>query len=100
MSPEFLYITTMDVFRNGNDIERKKMFPIGGRSVIVWSLICLNGSTELIVIANSTLTALLYRSDILEPQVLPVVINVGSGFILQHGECQTPQSSNVVIIFE
>ena len=54
----------------------------GGGSVIVWGGISLEGSRNLHLLANCTLTAVRYQDEMLQPIVRPYTGVVGPGFLL------------------
>ena len=60
----------------------------GGGSVIVWAGISLDGSTDLHVLANGTLTAVRYQDEILRVTVRLYTGAVGPGFLLVQGNVQ------------
>ena len=55
---------------------------------MVWGGISLEGCTDLHVIANSTLTAVGYRDEILRAAVRPYAGAVGLGFLLMQDNVQ------------
>ena len=69
----------------------------GGGSVMIWAGISAQGKTDLLVIDNSTLTALRYVNDILDVYVRPYAGAIGENFILMddnapaHRACITDQ---------
>jgi len=54
----------------------------GGGSIMVWGGISFDGSTDLYVIANGSLTGMRYRDEILDPIVRPYAGAIGDGFML------------------
>lgn len=70
----------------------------GGGSIMVWGGICLNGRTDLVVIANGSLTALRYLREILEPHIIPFADNMGVDFILQQDNAR-PHVARTVTTF-
>ncbi len=60
----------------------------GGRSVMVWGGISMEGRTDLYRLDNGTLTAIRYRDEILGTIVRPYAGPVGPGFLLVHGNAR------------
>ncbi|KAG2470935.1 TC1A transposase, partial [Polypterus senegalus] len=56
----------------------------GGRSVMVWGGISMEGRTDIYCVGNGALTTIRYRDEILEPTVRPYAGAVGPGFLLMH----------------
>ena len=53
-----------------------------GRSVMVWTGICIGGRTDLYVIDRGALTGVRYRDEILHPIMRPFAGAIGDDFIL------------------
>ena len=67
----------------------------GGGSVLAWAGISYDGSTDLHVIENGSLTGLRYRDEILEPIVRPFAGAVGGRFLLMDDNAR-PHRARVV----
>ncbi|GFW69200.1 transposable element Tcb1 transposase [Trichonephila clavipes] len=67
----------------------------GGRGVLVYGGISIDGRTDLYIIQDGPLTARRYRDEILRPIVVPYVAAIGDDFILMDDNCR-PHRANLV----
>ncbi|GFW90642.1 transposable element Tcb2 transposase [Trichonephila clavipes] len=67
----------------------------GGREVLVYGGISIDGRTDLYIIRDGPLTARLYRDEILRPIVVPYAAAIGDDFILMDDNCW-PHRANLV----
>ncbi|GFX57602.1 transposable element Tcb2 transposase [Trichonephila clavipes] len=67
----------------------------GGRGVLVYGGISIDGRTDLYIIRDGPLTARRYRDEILRPIVVPYTAAIGDDFILMDDNCR-PHRANLV----
>ncbi|GFX49612.1 transposable element Tcb2 transposase [Trichonephila clavipes] len=67
----------------------------GGGGVLVYGGISIDGSTDLYIFRDGTLTARRYRDEILRPIVAPFAAAIGDDFILMDDNCRPPRANLV-----
>ncbi|GFY20110.1 transposable element Tcb2 transposase [Trichonephila clavipes] len=67
----------------------------GGRGVLVYGCISIDGRTDLYIIRDGPLTARRYRDEILRPIVVPYAATIGDDFILMDDNSR-PHRANLV----
>ncbi|GFU66795.1 transposable element Tcb2 transposase [Trichonephila clavipes] len=96
-SPIFLFIRIIGVFSSGGTVAVGITLRVrfGGRGVLVYGGISIDGRTDLYIIRDGPLTARRYRDDIIRPIVVPYAAAIGDDFILMDYNSR-PHHANLV----
>ncbi|GFT50612.1 transposable element Tcb2 transposase [Trichonephila clavipes] len=101
-SPIFLFIRIIGIFSSGETVAVgispafvHESVRFGGRGVLGYGGISIDGRTDLYIIRDGPLTARRYRYEILRPIVVPYAAAIGDDFILMDDNSR-PHRANLV----